>query len=77
MAEEGKIIDLRALIHEEDSVSISDIAKPEAQTCITLDSDDYQGENGTERLLEDVLSNLRGGASCVKFTPKEQPKDQK
>ena len=72
MAEEGKIIDLRAIIHEEDSVSISDIAKPEAQSCITLDSEDYQGENGTERLLQDVLSNLRGGASCVMFTPKGQ-----
>ena len=48
------------------------IAKPEAQSCITLDSEDYQGENGTERLLQDVLSNLRGGASCVKFTPKGQ-----
>ena len=58
MAEEGKIIDLRAIIHEEDSVSISDIAKPGAQSCITLDSEDYQGENGTERLLQDVLSAL-------------------
>lgn len=74
---EDNIIDLRARIHQQDSKSDSDDSMPERPTCVTLNTEDYQGENGTRRLLDDVLSNMRSGASCVKFTPKNQPKDQK
>ena len=74
MADKNKVIDIRPLrVPQDDPVPQFD-----QPGCVTLDTAMYQGRSAdsTRRLLNDIVSNMREGATCVTFTPLKKNDDK-